>query len=100
MWTKFKTLMPPCVLAVILILSLGQTSCGTVPQPPPASSVASLTLYQPLTLQLAAGVPIKSKAGIYTPQVDEIWYSPQEYAKVVNQLYNNINAADQKSLNK
>ena len=88
-----------CALVAVLLISLGLTSCATEPSPPPASSVASLTLYQPPTLQLAKGVPIQSKLGIYTPQMDETWVSPQEFAKVNNELYNAMNAADQKKLN-
>lgn len=91
--------MRPFVLVAILMMSLALTSCETAPPPPPASSVASLTLYQPPTLQLKAGQPVQSKLGVYIPQVDEVWYSPQEYGKLVNQLYNQINAADQKKLN-
>lgn len=94
-----KTKTPSCVLLAILTLSLLLTSCETAPLPPPASSVASLTLYQPPTLQLPAGVPVQSKLGKYTPQTDETWYSPEEYSKVVNQLYSAMGAADQKKLN-
>lgn len=99
MLTKFKTKMRSFGLLVMILASLGLTSCATAPSPPPASSVVSLTLYQPLVLRLSKGQTVQTPQGQYTPQVDETWYSPGEYAKILNQLYNALNAVNQKKLN-
>jgi len=65
------------------ILMIGLTSCGT------SSSTKSgtLNIYQPSTLNLAAGIPIQSKAGVYTPQTDEVWHSDARFRKLERTLY-------------
>jgi len=67
----------------IMILVIGLTSCGT------SSSTKSgtLNIYQPSILSLAAGTPIQSKKGIYTPQTDEVWHSDARFRKLERQLY-------------
>ena len=67
----------------IMILAIGLTSCGT------SSSTKSgtLNIYQPSILSLAAGTPIQSKKGIYTPQTDEVWHSDARFRKLERQLY-------------
>lgn len=96
---RSKMRMPSYALVGPMLTLLALTSCATAPSPPPASSLASLSLYQPLTLHLKEGQTIQTPQGQYTPQVDETWFSPQEYAKVVNQLYSAKTAIDQKKLN-
>jgi hypothetical protein len=68
---------------VTSILMIGLTSCGT------SSSTKSgtLNIYQPSTLNLAAGIPIQSKNGVYTPQTDEVWHSDARFRKLERQLY-------------
>jgi len=68
---------------VMMILAIGLTSCGT------SSSTKSgtLNIYQPSILNLAAGTPIQSKKGIYTPQTDEVWHSDARFRKLERQLY-------------
>tara|TARA_R100001163_G_C4956832_1_gene122297 strand:+ start:13 stop:261 length:249 start_codon:yes stop_codon:yes gene_type:complete len=65
------------------ILMIGLTSCAT------SSSTKSgtLNIYQPSTLNLAAGTPIQSKEGVYTPQTDEVWHSDARFRKLERQLY-------------
>jgi hypothetical protein len=46
-----------------------------------------LNIYQPSTLNLAAGIPIQSKNGVYTPQTDEVWHSDARFRKLERQLY-------------
>jgi hypothetical protein len=86
-----KTKLPAFVLVPTALLTLLLTGCVT------ASSVprASLHLYQPRVLFLEAGQPIPSKAGIYTPQVDETWHSAAAYNDLETQLINTAAALAQ-----
>jgi len=43
----------------------------------------NLNIYQPETLELVPGVSIQTKNGIYTPQVEETWYSEKSYKELV-----------------
>lgn len=61
-------------LALILLVSLLLIGCESVSREGRVSSAESM-LYQPPTLFLQAGVPVKTKEGTYTPQVDEVWHS-------------------------
>ena len=49
----------------------------------------TLNIYQPSTLNLAEGVPIQSKAGVYTPQTDEVWHSDARFRKLEREVYFN-----------
>lgn len=42
----------------------------------------SLNIYQPPTLHLKAGAPIKTVEGVYTPQTDELWHSDARFRKL------------------
>lgn len=86
-----KTKSALCVLVVTMLLSSLPTGCATASSAPKGS----LQLYQPRVLQLPAGVPIPSKAGIYTPQVDEVWHSAAAYQDLENQLINTAAALSQ-----
>lgn len=76
----------PCVLVVILMLTVSLTSCASVSSAPRAS----LEIYQPRVLRLKAGQEVPTVDGRYRPQVDETWHS----AAAFNQLEKeNINLA-------
>jgi hypothetical protein len=70
-------------LLAMLILTTGLTSCATNS----STKSGTLNIYQPSTLNLAAGIPIQSKAGVYTPQTDEVWHSDSRFRKLERQLY-------------
>ena len=56
-------------LSIPLLAMLALNGCGTTPPP-------SLALYQqPPTLHLAAGKPVQTSDGTYTPANNETWYS-------------------------
>ena len=74
--THWKTKLSAWSAAMILLTSFALTGCKSVSTEKEASR---RTLYQPPILNLAAGVPVQTADGIYTPQVDEIWHSPQRY---------------------
>lgn len=62
--------------ALILPITCALSGCTSVS----SEKEASLRiLYQPPILNLKAGVPIQTPDGLYTPQVDETWYSPARY---------------------
>ena len=87
--TRLRSLL--CVLAATMLLSALLTSCATESSAPKAS----LQLYQPRVLQLKAGEPVQTPAGIYTPQTDEIWHSAQAYDDLEQQLINTAAALAQ-----
>lgn len=64
-----------CALLAATLTSAGLTSCATVSSP----DKVSLQLYQPRVLRLAAGQPVATRDGSYTPQVDETWHSDAAY---------------------
>jgi hypothetical protein len=66
----------------MMLLSVGLTSCAGGLSAP----AVSLEIYQPRVLQLKQGIPVQTKAGLYTPQVDEVWHSAAEFNKVERQL--------------
>ena len=78
-------------LGATMLLSSLLTGCVTGSSAPKAS----WQLYQPRVLQLSAGVPVPSRAGIYTPQVDETWHSAAAYEELENQLINTAAALAQ-----
>ncbi|HTJ77953.1 MAG TPA: hypothetical protein VL357_03080 [Rariglobus sp.] len=86
-----KTKSKACALVATMLLSSLLTGCVTGSSAPKAS----LQIYQPRVLQLPAGVPIQSKAGIYIPQVDEVWHSAAAYGELENQLINTAAALSQ-----
>ena len=67
------------------------TGCATASSAPKAS----WQLYQPRVLQLSAGQPVHSQAGIYTPQVDEVWHSAAAYQDLETELLNTAAALAQ-----
>jgi hypothetical protein len=72
-------------LLALMMITIGLTSCET------SSSTKSgtLNIYQPSTLSLAAGIPIQSKNGVYTPQTDEVWHSDARFRKLEREVYFN-----------
>jgi len=46
-----------------------------------------LNIYQPSTLTLSPGTTIKTKEGVYTPQLEEIWHSDKRYRDLERSLY-------------
>ena len=81
----------PCVLLLAMTGSVLLTGCVTASSAPKES----LQIYQPRVLQLKAGQPVQTPAGIYTPQTDEIWHSRAAYEDLENQLINTAAAAAQ-----
>jgi hypothetical protein len=81
-WTRWKSTSRSFALAVTMLPMLALTGCVTGSSAP----VASLEIYQPRVLQLKRGIPVQTKAGLYTPQVDEVWHSAAEFNKVERQL--------------
>jgi len=68
-------------LKALLLTGLLLTGCAQI-----SPTVAnSMQLYSPDTLEIEAGITIKTKDGIYTSQVDERWYSADLYMKRVNE---------------
>ena len=67
---KLKSLF--CAAAAITLLL---TACASVSSGPTASPPASAQIYQPRALQLPAGQPVQTRAGVYVPQADETWHS-------------------------
>lgn len=65
-----------------MLTSAMLTGCATGPSAPSASS----QLYQPRILSLAPGQPVPTTAGLYTPQVPEIWHSPAAFQKLELQV--------------
>jgi hypothetical protein len=72
-WPRFAP------LATLLVL----TGCATSTQ---TAQEQQRQLFQPLTLSLKAGQPIQTQQGLYTPQVDELWYSPSEMKKADDEI--------------
>lgn len=71
-----------CAIATLMLISGWLTGCaGGSP-----GDRQSWVIYQPRVLTLAAGQPVPTKAGVYTPQVDEVWHSAAAFAKVESQL--------------
>ena len=69
-------------LLVTMLLSALLTGCATSSSP----SKASLQIYQARVLQLPAGHPVQTLAGVYTPQTDEVWHSAAAYNALEEQL--------------
>lgn len=92
-WSKLKLTLP--LLAATLLLPTG---CAT--STPPSPEQQARVLYQPPTLSLKAGLPITTTQGIYTPQVDELWYSSVEMQKANDEVTQLSAALQQKSLTK
>lgn len=86
-----KTKSRNCVLAATTLLIASLTGCAIASSAPRES----LRIYQPRVLQLKAGVPVQTPAGVYVPQTDEIWHSAQAYADLENQLLNTAAALAQ-----
>lgn len=74
-----RSLIPLLLLLSLPLLLLPLTGCISASSVPKESLPASSVLYQPPTLRLKAGLPIQTKDGTYTPQVDEIWHSDARY---------------------
>lgn len=83
-----KTRSPLCVLVATMLLSFLLTGCGSASSEPKASPSASLRIYQPRVLQLKAGQPVPTAAGIYIPQTDEVWHSAAAYAALEQEALN------------
>ncbi len=86
-----KTKSTACAGLVMMLVILPLTGCATVSSAPKGS----LQLYQPRVLQLPAGQPVHSQAGIYVPQVDEVWHSAAAYKDLETQLLNTAAALAQ-----
>lgn len=82
---------PVSVLCLAMMLSVLPTGCALVSSAPKAS----LQIYQPRVLQLPAGRPVETRAGLYRPQVDETWHSAAAYQDLENQLINTAAALAQ-----
>ncbi len=82
--TNHKSLL--CALAAMTLLTALPTGCASASSAPKAS----LQIYQPRVLQLPAGQPVQTSAGIYTPQADETWHSAAAFAQLERE---NINLA-------
>jgi hypothetical protein len=78
-------------LVATTLLSALLTGCATGSSAPKESA----QIYQPRVLQLKAGIPVPTKAGIYTPQTDETWHSAAAYEDVESQLINTAAALSQ-----
>jgi hypothetical protein len=79
---KTKSLLSALAATMLLIALLtGCAAASSAPKP-------SLRIYQPRILTLAAGQPVPTAEGIYTPQTDEVWHSAQAYADLEAQLIN------------
>ncbi len=85
---KNKSLL--CALAATMLASALLTGCVSDSSVPTVSPHASLQIYQPRVLQLPAGQPVQTTAGIYTPQVDETWHSAAAFEQLERE---NINLA-------
>ena len=70
-------------IAGIAMMLIGLTSCASVSTP----SVSDLNIYQPSTLRLSKGNPVKTRDGIYTPQTDEVWHSDARYRRLERRVY-------------
>jgi hypothetical protein len=86
-----KTKSPAYALCLVMLLSLLLTGCATVSSAPRQS----WQIYQPRVLHLPAGQPVQTAAGIYRPQVDEVWHSAAAYQDLENQLINTAAALAQ-----
>jgi hypothetical protein len=83
-----KTKSRLCVLVGMTAACAWLTSCTSASSAPKVSQPQQI--YQPRVLQLRAGQPVPTAAGIYIPQTDEVWNSAAAY----NQLEeDNINLA-------
>lgn len=82
---------PVFALCLATLLSAMLTGCAGASSAPKAS----LQLYQPRALFLPAGQPVNTTAGIYTPQVDEVWHSAAAYQDLEYQLINTAAALAQ-----
>ena len=74
-------------LSAWLVAMLTLTGCASAPSGGSASSPDS-RIYQPRTLELKAGIPVQTKAGIYIPEADETWHSPAAYEQVNREAWN------------
>lgn len=90
-----KRTSPIYVVLAMLSLLCVLTSCSSASSDPRAS----LQLYQPRVLQLQAGVPVQTRAGRYTPQVDETWHSASAYEAIEQNAINLAAALAQKNNN-
>ncbi|MCS6299805.1 MAG: hypothetical protein H2170_06845 [Opitutus sp.] len=86
---KYKS--ASCVVVATMITTALLTGCASVSSAPKAS----WQLYQPRVLQLKAGQPVQTQAGIYTPQVDEVWHSAAAYEDLETELLNTAAALAQ-----
>ena len=68
---KLKNFAHLSLVATMFVL----TSCDWICR----EKETSLNIYQPPTLHLKAGQPIKTVEGVYTPQTDELWHSDARY---------------------
>lgn len=82
-----------CAALAGMIITFALTSCASNSSAPKAS----LPIYQPRILQLQAGVPVQTSAGIYTPAADETWHSPAAFEALEREAVNAAAAAAQKS---
>ena len=68
---------------VIAMMLIGLTSCASVS----TQSVSDLNIYQPSTLRLSKSIPVQTRDGIYTPQIDEVWHSDARYRRLEREIY-------------
>ena len=77
-----------CAIGAMMLLSASLMSCTSVS----SADRASLQIYQPRVLRLAAGQETPTRDGRYLPQVDEVWHSDAAY-RALEQENNNLAAA-------
>ena len=82
-----------CVIAATIILLGVLTGCALVSSAPKVSPAASI--YQPRVLRLAAGQPVPTQDGQYTPTAPEIWHSDRAYRELEAQLIDTAAALSQ-----
>ncbi len=94
--TAPKTKSRAFALLAMTLLSVALTSCVSDSNAPKAMP---LSIYQPRSLQLKAGVTISTKGGNYTPQTDETWHSAAAFNEVEQENINLSSALAQKQDN-
>lgn len=66
------------VMATLMLLILFVNGCQSKP--------SSLTIYQAKQLTIPPKTQIQTVDGIYTSQVQEVWYSAQSYLDLMQEL--------------
>ena len=86
-----KTRSRVCAALAALLITSALTSCASVSSP----AKASPEIFQPRILRLAAGQPVPTRDGVYSPQHDETWHSPAAFAALERENLNLASALTQ-----